>query len=482
MAVPPDSSSSALAIDLVLEDAGSDHLTTLAFRHARITGGVWLHSAELPYRKDASGLKIGIQSQIAIDRDGSDAVDLADLADAYAARCLPNAPDQSSEPVSADWLDIVATVERRLGFVLEPELFSNMLFCAHLGGLEDPHIASTARELLSTFRRTDARGLYHFFVSLRFACDVDCTAVAVRGRLKLGDIDLRVLSGVAELRRITGRILGSAAVGHVDPRTNRTHGKNNGELRRHVFKVYLDDHTVQGADLDRGLKNDAVVVLNALHPVLLELREGLRSPMEDKSSPAAATPVSAEKPQATNASPAALASASVKAVPPANDTVPPAASSSTAAPSMPTAANDRSVHALSSEPKATDSRASASPKPAVSETSSKPISRDTAQSATTAKPAGETDSKPVRETAKPAATSSGDESQRVSQRQPSQLKSTVRSLANKEDSSGESSNSTTTATPTSGGGLSFASRKVADVKPIKTDSKTSSANTETSDE
>ena len=203
---------------------------------------------------------------------------------------------------------------------------------------------------------------------------------------------------------------------------------------------------------------------------------------EDKSSPAAATPVSAEKPQATNASPAALASASVKAVPPANDTVPPAASSSTAAPSMPTAANDRSVHALSSEPKATDSRASASPKPAVSETSSKPISRDTAQSATTAKPAGETDSKPVRETAKPAATSSGDESQRVSQRQPSQLKSTVRSLANKEDSSGESSNSTTTATPTSGGGLSFASRKVADVKPIKTDSKTSSANTETSDE
>lgn len=278
--MPPDSSSSALAIDLVLEDAGSDHLTTLAFRHARITGGVWLHSAELPYRKNASGLKIGIQSQIAIDRDGSDAVDLADLADAYAARCLPNAPDQSSEPVSADWLDIVATVERRLGFVLEPELFSNMLFCAHLGGLEDPHIASTARELLSTFRRTDARGLYHFFVSLRFACDVDCTAVAVRGRLKLGDIDLRVLSGVAELRRITGRILGSAAVGHVDPRANRTHGKNNGELRRHVFKVYLDDHTVQGADLDRGLKNDAVVVLNALHPVLLELREGLRSPSE----------------------------------------------------------------------------------------------------------------------------------------------------------------------------------------------------------
>ena len=278
--MPPDTSSSALAIDLVLEDAGSDDLTTLAFQHARITGGVWLHRAELPQRRSASGLRIGIQSLIAIHPDGRDAVDLADLADAYAARCHPDEKSRGSEPVSADWFDIVAAVERRLGFVLEPELFSNMLFCAHLGGLDDPRIASTARGLLSTFSRTDARGLYHFFVSLRFACDIDCTAVAVRGRLKLGDIDLSVLSGVAELRRITGRILGSAAVGYVDPQRNRTHGKSNGELRRHVFKVYLDDHTVQGEDLDRGLKNDAVVVLNALHPVLLELREGLRSPNE----------------------------------------------------------------------------------------------------------------------------------------------------------------------------------------------------------
>lgn len=278
--MPPDNSSTALAIDLVLEDAGSDHLTTLAFEHARITGGLWLHRARLPLRQSASGLKIGIQSSIATKPDGADAVDIADLSDAYAASTLPAELDHGAQTVSREWLQLVSAVERRLGFVLEPELFSNMLFCAHLGRVEDPHIAATARGLLQTFRKTDARGLYHFFVSMRFACDVDCTAVAARARLQLGDIDLDALPGVAELRRITGRILGSAAVGHVDPRSNQSHGKNNGELRRHVFKVYLDDHAVQGAELDRGLKNDAVVVLNALHPVLLELRSGLRSPSE----------------------------------------------------------------------------------------------------------------------------------------------------------------------------------------------------------
>lgn len=278
--MPPDNSSSALAIDLVLEDAGSDHLTTLAFEHARISGGLWLHRERLPLRQSASGLKIGIQSSVAMDPNGADAIDLADLHDAYTSSSLPAELEQSVHKASPQWLQIVAAVERRLGFVLEPELFSNMVFCAHLGRVEDPHIAATARGLLPTFRKTDARGLYHFFVSMRFACDVDCTAVAARARLQMGDIDLDVLPGVAELRRITGRILGSAAVGHVDPRTNRTHGKNNGELRRHVFKVYLDDHAVQGAELDRGLKNDAVVVLNALHPVLLELRSGLRSPSE----------------------------------------------------------------------------------------------------------------------------------------------------------------------------------------------------------
>lgn len=66
------------------------------------------------------------------------------------------------------------------------------------------------------------------------------------------------------------------------------------------------------------------------------------------------------------------------------------------------------------------------------------------------------------------------EGQRVSQRQPSQLKSSVRSLANKDES--DSGNS-------SGGGLSFASRKVADVKPPSSSSSSKKpAKPETTDE
>jgi hypothetical protein len=115
---------------------------------------------------------------------------------------------------------------------------------------------------------------------LRFACDIDCTAVALRARLVMGDVDPMTVDGAFVLKKSTDRILCSAAVGNVRPDTNRSHGKENGELRRHVFKVYLDDHEVQGAEYDRGLKNDAVVVLNALHCVLEELRHQLRSPEE----------------------------------------------------------------------------------------------------------------------------------------------------------------------------------------------------------
>jgi len=63
--------------------------------------------------------------------------------------------------------------------------------------------------------------------------------------------------------------------------------------------------------------------------------------------------------------------------------------------------------------------------------------------------------------------------QRISQRQPSQLKSSVRSLANKEDAK---------PSDTTGGGLSFASRKVADVKPSSDEGNKASAKPETSDE
>lgn len=238
----------------------------------------WLEQGRFPERSDVTGLKIGIQSELALDEHGLHAIDLADLADAYFESTLPHLSEGSRAQGDQDWLAIVAAVERRLGFVLEPELFSNMVFCAHLAKVRDPRIQRMAHGLLRTYRKTDVRGLYHFFVSLRFACDIDCTAVAARGRLALGDIDLGVLPGVVELRRITSRVLASGAVGTVEPGANLSHGKANGELRRNVFKVYLDDHTVQGSELDRGLKNDAVVVLNALHLVLLELRLGLRDP------------------------------------------------------------------------------------------------------------------------------------------------------------------------------------------------------------
>ena len=73
---------------------------------------------------------------------------------------------------------------------------------------------------------------------------------------------------------------------------------------------------------------------------------------------------------------------------------------------------------------------------------------------------------------KAAGNSSSDgETQQVSQRQPSQLKSSVRSLANKDEgASGGNSES----------GLSFASRKVPDVKPQNNDSSKSTAPSESS--
>jgi hypothetical protein len=130
--------------------------------------------------------------------------------------------------------------------------------------------------LLRTFRNTDAGGLYHFFTSLRFACDIDCTAMACRARLATGDLDVGKLAGIRELRRITGAILRSAAIADIPSEKNQTHGKDNGAVRKHVLKVYLEDHEVQGRATDRGLKNNPAVVANALYPLLFELRQGLR--------------------------------------------------------------------------------------------------------------------------------------------------------------------------------------------------------------
>jgi hypothetical protein len=172
---------------------------------------------------------------------------------------------------------IADEVQARLGFPLEPELFSNMLFVAYVGVVDHPAVRRIAGALLPTFVRSDVRGLYHFFTSLRFACDIDCTAVAAKGQLLTGELDPATKRGAAQLRAMSDRILRSAAVSDVPGDFNASHGKDNGSLCRSVFKVYLDDHEVQGAEMDRGLKNNPVVSSHALFPVLTELSWGLRS-------------------------------------------------------------------------------------------------------------------------------------------------------------------------------------------------------------
>jgi hypothetical protein len=250
---------------------------TPAMDDARERAIAFLAAQRLQERRAADGRVVGIQSTISTSADGENAMDLYAVIDG-----MVGDPEQASQVFAADplretWQAIADQVQARLGFPLEPELFSNMLFVAYLGGMDDPEIRSLSRSLLSTFRNSDVRGLYHFFTSLRFACDIDCTAVAAKARLVMGDIDPHAPRGAATLRMINDRILRSAAVCSASDTENASHGKHNGELRRHVFKVYLDDHEVQGAEFDRGLKNNPVVSANALFPVLIELCRGERS-------------------------------------------------------------------------------------------------------------------------------------------------------------------------------------------------------------
>jgi hypothetical protein len=230
----------------------------------------FLLSQGLEQRCARDGRRVGIQSTLALSPTGEGAIELYDLLDGEVGGS--DAPDQTRR----DWAKVARNIEDKLGFSLEPELFSNMLFVAHTADMPRPHVQRLALRMLDTFKNSDARGLYHFFTSLRFACDIDCTGVAARARLMAGDIDLESAEGRRELRQITDRILRSAAVTDVGAEQNRSHGKDNGPLTRHVFKVYLDDHGIQGREYDRGLKNNPVVVANALFPVLFELSRGRR--------------------------------------------------------------------------------------------------------------------------------------------------------------------------------------------------------------
>src|SRR5882724_6204528 len=213
---------------------------------------------------DASGRSWGIQANLAAGPGPNEQLDLQQY---FAA---PAGTKQAGHQL-AEW------AEKKLGFPLEPELFSNMLFVATLGACGDERLEALCCALLLTFRDSDADGLYHFFRSLKFACDLDCTGVAARACLITGDLKLVEPAGVARLQRTASRIYRSGATQDVSAAQNASHGKQNGSLYKHVFKVYPDDHDVQGAECDRGLKNNPVVVVNALYPVLLELKLGQRA-------------------------------------------------------------------------------------------------------------------------------------------------------------------------------------------------------------
>lgn len=253
-----------------------EHERTIACERA-IT---YLVDQRLDERRAADGRCVGIQATLATGPHGDNPIELYSIIDG-----LLTDPRHLDEVVTGEldralWREIAELVRVKLGFPLEPELFSNMLFVAYTAGLDHVHLRRLCATLLPTFRDAHIEGLHHFFSSARFACDIDCTAMATRARLELGDLDPSSAAGAAELRRTNAQILRSAAVSDVSAERNRSHGKDNGALRRGVLKVYRDDHLLQGAEHDRGLKNNPAVVANALFPLLLELAAGLRDPDE----------------------------------------------------------------------------------------------------------------------------------------------------------------------------------------------------------
>lgn len=223
-------------------------------------------------RRAGDGSRVGVQALLASGPGPDDGLDLQSMAPAMGSA--------ETSAMADDLRLVLRFVESKLGFALEPETFSNMLIGAYLGDDRDGRLRQLARGLSEIFAGLQKQGRYHFFQSLRFACDTDCTGVAARALIRTGLCDWTTREGAATLREITSALLESASVADVSAEENSTHGKDNGPLDRLVFKVYWDDHRVQGADTDRGLKNNPVVVANALFPILLELRAGLRDASE----------------------------------------------------------------------------------------------------------------------------------------------------------------------------------------------------------
>lgn len=224
-------------------------------------------------RHTEDGLRVGVQANISTQEDGSNAHNLSHI-QRVAKASSGEAANKTGQ--TALWQKILADIQRRLGFSIEPEFFSNMLFASYLGHLPNHAIRDLAEGLCETYRDRALFGLYGFFATMRFAADIDCTGVAMRSRIVLGEVDPETESGAEILRATTSQILKSASVAQVSARENCNHGKENGALELNVFKVYLDNHEIQGALLDRGLKQDAAVVNHGLYAVLFEVAHGLR--------------------------------------------------------------------------------------------------------------------------------------------------------------------------------------------------------------
>lgn len=145
----------------------------------------------------------------------------------------------------------------------QPENFTSFLALKLFG----PALGETARPLIEWARdkRLPSQPRYHFFADPNaIAADTDCTGVALVGLYQSGALPRRTLREGAE------EILKSAALESVPAAENHAYGKDNGELIEGVFKVYWDDG-VQGGR--RGRKHDPTCVANALHAVLLAMRE-----------------------------------------------------------------------------------------------------------------------------------------------------------------------------------------------------------------
>lgn len=260
----------------LLPDADDGTWRAQATQRARQRAIAFLIDGRYQEARTADGTRVGLQALLASGPGPDDGLDLQAMAPGM--RLGEDTSADGPGGMAEDLRLVLAMVESKLGFPLEPELFSNMLAGAYLGADPDPAVAELARGLADVFASTEVDGQYHFFTSLRFACDTDCTGVAAKALLCTGLVDPATASGAAWLGRITDALLRSACVTDVAALENESHGKDNGALVANVVKVYWDDHRVQGAECDRGLKINPVVCANALFPILWELRAATRDP------------------------------------------------------------------------------------------------------------------------------------------------------------------------------------------------------------